>query len=234
MLAFTTHKRIFMALALAVLLNMPLQGHAQSYLNCLDTLTTINKSNPAQSPRHEKSERILNDRLLDSANQVIGEVKDVILNPQGEIINLDIEFDRLKIGTDRLTISYSDMNTEPAGNGYRIAFSKAQIIEMFPTLLETRPSEAHKSTPQALSLISMQNALVLTQGGKRIGRVHDILFDNLGGKALYLYIGMSNWASKAPMVAVPFDMVSYTIKANMIEIVVSDDMAKAMKETAKE
>lgn len=80
----------------------------------------------------------------------------------------------------------------------------------------------------------MQNALVLTQGGKRIGRVHDILFDNLGGKALYLYIGMSNWASKAPMVAVPFDMVSYTIKANMIEIVVSDDMAKAMKETAKE
>ena len=217
-----------MRMAVAVwiaLLAFALSAHAQepAYMGYLEELSQINATSPEQSPRHEHGREILSDRVLDRKNRVIGEIHDVILNVDGSLSMLDVEFDRLKIGKDHILADYGLLQMEPAGNGYKTGFDKAQIEDMFPELLSS--SKQARRIFGRPSIKSLAGASVKTGANKNLGRVIDILFDHLGGQALYLYVSMDYAGHRGKALAIPFEKVTYASRGKTIEVFVNDDLA---------
>lgn len=221
-----------LVLMLALPAQVPAYANELGYMGYLEQLGRLNAYSPEQSPRHERSEEVLTDRITDSKNAVMGEVRDVILNQQGAITMLDVELDRLKMGSDRMTLDYTAMAIEPAGNGYKLGLDKGQIVELFPTLLANIPTASGGD-----DMISTQNLIgktVKSESGRKIGLVEDVLFDQLGGKAELLFVSMKYSGLRGQGVAIPFNAARYDANGKYITVTVNDDMAKAMRDVAKD
>jgi sporulation protein YlmC with PRC-barrel domain len=217
-------------------LSLSPMAHAQGlgYMEYVEQLNRINHSRPEKNSRHERGSEILTDRLLDRKNQVIGEVRDVILGADGTIEMIDVEFNRLKIGTDRLAIGYDAMQLKPTSNGYKSGFEKDQFIDMFPSMLANITTAAGTESG-AVGIKNLQGATVRNADGRRMGYVNDVIFDTLGSKALYLYVDVKTGAlgGKGKSVSIPFDAATYTLKGKATNVVLGNDLAKAMVEYSK-
>lgn len=214
---------------------MAVPAHAQdiTYLRYLENLNEINSYRPEQSAKHERSEEILNDRILDSTNRVVGEVKDVLLTRSGSIETLNADFNRLKLGTDELFVDYGDLSMRPVSNGYKMSYSDDQIEDLVPALLANMATAAG-GDQDSYSLKKLIGAKVKAKDGRTLGNVEDVLFDNLGGRAELLFIEMKYRSARGESLAIPFSLAKYSASGKTIAITVPDQMADAMITHAKD
>jgi sporulation protein YlmC with PRC-barrel domain len=226
--------RIVMIVTALILMPLSVSAQNMGYMEYVEQLNRINHSRPEKNSRHERGTEILTDRLLDRKNQVIGEVRDVILGADGQIEMIDVEFNRLKIGTDRLAVGYDAMQLQPTSNGYKSGFEKDQIIDLFPTLLANITTAAGTESG-AVGVQKLQGATIKNMDGRKMGTVNDVIFDTLGGKALYLYVDVKTGflSGKGESVSIPFDAATYTLKGKVTQVTINNDLATAMAEYSK-
>ncbi len=218
---------IWALVTLALLIANPAMAQDITYSRYLENLNQINKARPEQSPKFQASKDILNDRILDSTNRVVGEVKDLLLTRSGSIENLNANFNRLKLGTDDLYVSYNDLNIRPVTNGYKMSYTDDQIEEIFPTLLANMASAAGADQDE-YSLKKIVGATVKAKDGRTLGKVEDVLFDQLGGRAELLLVSMNYKALRGKTLAVPFSLAKYDASESTLGVTMPDEMAEAM------
>jgi sporulation protein YlmC with PRC-barrel domain len=216
------------ALALvALMVTQPVYAQDITYSRYLENLNEINRARPEQSPKFQPSKDILNDRILDTTNRVVGEVKDLLLTRSGSIENLNANFNRLKLGTDELYVNYNDLNIRPVTNGYKMSYTDDQIEEIFPSLLANMASAAGGDQDE-FSLKKIVGSKVKAKDGRTLGTVKDVLFDQLGGRAELLLVSMSYKALRGETVAVPFSLAKYDGSGSALSVTMPNEMAEAM------
>ncbi len=173
---------------------------------------------------------LLRDRVLDKKNRVIGEVNDVILDKNGAIVMLDVDFNRLHNQTNSVLIDYNDMGVVPSTNGYKLNYSDGEIERLMPSMLDNLDTAGGKYyNSNKLSISRLKGQKIYNSQGDIIGEVTDVVFDTLGSYAKKLYIALSDKTVSGKKVAVPFR----SINSDVQKLMVSDGAAQAMLKYAQ-
>ena len=205
---------------------------AQDYSRYLEAVTQLNRINPLQNPEYESADKILKRRILDRKNKVIGQVKDVIINDNGSLASLEVDFDRLRLEGE-VFVNYRDMGVRPATNSYMISFADEQIEDMYPTLLAEMET-ASGEDEDAFSLRRLLGASVKAYDGRKLGVVEDVLFSANGGRAEALYISLKGYNLRGETLAIPLSMAEIEDRGFGKGIVLGDEQADAIIDYAEE
>ncbi len=206
----------------------PSLAQSSKYIQAFDRLDKINRYRPEQSAKHVANQDILAGRVLDRTNRVVGEVRDVILNRNGGIAMLDVNFNRINLGVDSLMVDYNQFDIRPATNGYKMGRTDDQVTAMLPSLLAATET-ASGNNADIFSLKKMIGQKVYSRSGKKLGKVEKVLFDASGSRAELLFISMEQRSIRGKKIAIPFAGPSYNSK----KINVRNDFADAMIAYAK-
>lgn len=172
-------------------------------MKAVERIDAINKRRPEQNNRHERAKDVLSARVLDRTNRVIGEVRNVILDRNGTIAFLNIEFNRMQMKIGALEVNYRDLGFQPVTNGYKMSYTDDQIEALAVELLaniETASGPAiDKHSLKALTGKNLHDVK-----GQKIAIIEDILFDNKGSRAELLLISMQYNSLSGKSFAIPF------------------------------
>lgn len=211
-----------------IILSFP--AYAQGVGANIQTLNDYNKLQPLQNPQYERAQKILDRRILDSKNHVVGEVNDVIVGPNGSIQSLNVEFDRMRLPAP-VYLNYRDMDIRPAGKSYILKFDEEQIVRLYPEILAQVETAAGGEGD--LSVSKLKGAGILAHDGRKIGQVSDILFSADGDRVEAVYVGLSAGVLGGKSVAIPLRAAQFgTDNLQKISGIVSNEMADAMIEYA--
>lgn len=224
--------RILAIVFFAVFLMISRPAAADTYTNTLLTITDMNRIQPLQNPEYETSARISARRVTDSKNKVVGEVRDVILNKNGSISSLQIEFDRLGLGTP-VYMDYSANRIDEISNGYALRFEDDQIEELYPSMLagiETAAGEQQDT----FSVQKLKGAAVMTKDGRKIGNVQEVLFNKRGRRAEALLLAMLIGGMRGETLAIPIGMTEIEPASGKVKATIENKQADAIIDYAKE
>jgi sporulation protein YlmC with PRC-barrel domain len=199
------------------------------YSRALQNISRLNNLDPMQDPDYETGHEVLQSRILDGSNRVIGEVSGVGLYASGRIAYLNVDFDRLRV-RGKVPVDYATLNLRRASNGYKTNFKSDQIEDMIPQML-ANVSTASGDGSQIIELDSLDNTLVVDGNGQRIGKVTHVLFGNRGAQATALLVTMFIGGVGNDTVAIPFTSTNIkTSRGRATEIKVSSADAQAMRD----
>lgn len=216
---------VFLSALVFALPSGAIAAESPAYNPRQEIIMDMNRIAAAQNPKFEKTEKILGRRILDRKNKVVGIVNDVVLNENGNISFLDVEFDRMQLSRSVL-INYGTLNIEPVTNGYAMTFDSKEIEKLYPSLLADIETAA--GDDEAYSLKKLAGMEVWTTGGRRIGKIDDVLFGSNGQRAEALYVGLSINTMHNKAVAMPFGDADFSKAIKLRRVVIPDDMADAM------
>ncbi len=218
---------VFMAAAF-----LPGMASPASYSRKAEQISAVNRMAPLQNPKYDRSEEILGRRVLDRKNKVVGDLRDVLLSPNGSIAFLDVNFDRIRLAQPVL-VNYSGFSIEPVTNGYAMTFDAAEIEGVYPQMLAEIQTAAGEGA-EIYSLKKLQGLTVKTESGRAIGRIDDVLFTGNGKRAEAFYVGLTAGTLRGRSVAVPFGEVNLANASSAREALVSDETADALIGIAKD
>lgn len=200
--------RFIFALFLMAICVVSTNAQAQDYM-LIEVLTQKNRLDPMQYPYYEPIERVIDRTVLDNSNKTVGEVRDVIINTNGSISSLGVEFDRLQMpGT--VPISYSEMIDRPADDAYYMRVNDDFLSERYPEILANIATAAGAS--DQISVKSLIGAPVESLDGRRLGKVENVLFSDNGGRVDSLYIKLSLGMFRGDTIAIPVNVVDFVNK----------------------
>lgn len=218
----------YLALLIAILLlSTPVAAQSMQFTRNAQLLDKVNSYAPEQSSRHEGAKDILKNRIIDKTNRVVGKVNDILLSKSGVVKMIDADFDRINLGTDTLFVNYSDLEIQPATNGYKMGYTDDQIKEQFPALLAGMQS-ASGAGSDLFSARKIAESAVRSSDGKKLGKIKDILFDNEGTRAELLFVSMNYKSVRGETLAIPFNKARYKYKGKTLTVIVDEAMAAAM------
>ena len=197
----------------------------------LQELQEINARNPARSSQYEDLANIRDDKILDSTNRVVGEVNDILLSQQGNIEYMNIDFNRLKLGTDSLFMAYGRAGMRPVSNGYKMTLSDDDIRTQLPTILAQTASAAGDDQ-DIYSASKIPGAPVFAQNGAQLGVVKKVLFEGQGRYAELLYIDYNHKRTRGRDMAIRFNDARFDASGNALRINVPVALAEAMEDFA--
>jgi sporulation protein YlmC with PRC-barrel domain len=209
----------------------PASARSLDEVKLLEQLTTLNRYPPLRSSEFDLSSQVLGRRIIDRKNKVVGQIKDVIINSNGGVEMFLVEFDRLKVSG----AVYMDANELKVGDftkRYSIDMNDEELVTMFPTLLANTATAAGDAT-EMQSVGKVVGAEVISDDGRRLGTVENVLFDNSGKKARGLYVNFTHSAMGSNSFAIPFSMVSFAEKTGKTVIVVDPAEADLLVEFIK-
>lgn len=206
----------------------------ESYSSVLDTLTELNRIAPLQNPQFDSAEELLSRRILDRKNKTVGEIRNIVVNENGSISSLGVEFDRLRLSAD-IFLNYRETVDRPASQGYILRFDADTLEDRFAELLAATEKAAGRS--DVISVRDMiDSGVKASDTNETIGRVSDVLFSNDGEVASALYIEMTKGMLRGKYVAIPFNMVTWKQEQAKIKktAILSANEAQALIALAKE
>lgn len=205
---------------------------AQSGSRLNDSLNFLNRQKPLQNPRFQRASKVLDNRILDRRNRVVGEINDILLSDNGDISTLNVELDRLRIRGD-VFLGYSDMRIGAVSNAYTLNISDDQLEELVPTLLNNIET-ASGSSSDIISLQSLSGARLVAKDGRRLGKVSDVLFSNNGARAQALYVALNYKSVRGDKLAIPFSAAEFEPSGRSVNVVLENAQADAILEYARE
>jgi sporulation protein YlmC with PRC-barrel domain len=224
----TMVKNISVLIALLIMLALPALAAApgsSEFNSNLLTVREFNKIKPMQNPEYERGTRVLERRVLDSKNKVVGGVDDIVLAPNGSIESLKIDFDRLRLNT-AVYVNFRTLKVNSVTRGYQLSFNENEITDIYPGLLADIATAAGDEGD--LSTSRIRGTTVMSENGRRIGTVEDVLFSSSGNRAQALYIEMAGSSMNETGVAIPFRSGAFREQGSKMTLVVPDVMADAM------
>ena len=218
------------AFALIAIVFSPVQTLANND-RALEQLTSLNRMNPLQNPEFDRAGKILGRKILDRKNKVVGRVDDVIVNSNGTIASLQTDFDRLRLGTD-LYLNYRSLNIRTRSTSYALGMDADEIEDFYPQLLADIETASGNNT-STFSVREMMGAPILSDKGRKIGKVKNVLFANNGGIVRALYAEFTSGILRGRTIAIPFRSANLQVKKNRITAVIDEEFADSMAKAAE-
>lgn len=179
-----------------VLLSSPV--FAQDGVSPSITLKEMNRIKPLQNPRYIHFEDILDRRIVDSRSKVVGEMKDVIINQDGAIVWLLVNFDRLHLRKS-VYLDYIAMDVESMDDAYRLPFNSEELAGLYKKLTTALPKDQ-----ELFSLSEIMGRSVVNANEENIADVAEILFNQEGRAVDAYYLNVSYKTIRNQGVAIPF------------------------------
>ena len=220
-----TLKILIVALAVIAISLSAHMSYAQS-ARAIEQIKDFNRIKPLQNPDFEKADDILDRRLLDSKNRVVGEISDVIVNANGTISSIVTEFDRLRLGTE-LFLNYRSLGIQPRSDSYALRIDADEIEAFYPTLLaETQAASGVED--ETMSLNKLIGAPLVSTNGRKVGKVKNILFNDNGSIIRAAYIELSTGLQRGETIAIPFRNIDFSMDGNRPKGTLEEDFIDAM------
>lgn len=191
-------------------------------LQSLLRLETLNEKDPEQNRSFIGMGDIIGRRILDNTNRVLGDVRDITLDRNGGIVNLQADLDRLNLGAGTMPINFDRFGVRLSNNAYKLNFNDDQIAGLVPEILATIPTAAGENT-DTFSLKKIRGKKVYAFDGRYIGKVRNVMFNASGTRAEMLYIDIGYKSLNGKKLGIPF--AGNTYESNSIKV--RDDMADA-------
>ena len=224
-------KTVFVCGLFAVaLLVAPITTHAQD-VRALEQLSDLNRINPKQNPAYETSDEILNRKILDRKNYVIGEVEDVTLRQNGTIVSIVSDLDRLRLG-NTVHLDFREMRIQTLSDTYALAMEDDELKDFYPQLLANMET-ASGTEDDVLSTRNLIGSKIKAEDGRTLGEVQQVMFSSNGGRAAGLLIEVNIGTTRGEYVAIPFRTTKLTSEYSKITGTISNGMADAIIEVAK-
>lgn len=207
-------------------------SNAEAQTGLREDLTLLNRIEPLQHPDFDTAQEILDRRIIGRKNKVLGEVENVILNDNGNIVSLEVKLDRL--GQQKpVMMNYNAVDAAPATNGYILGFEKAEIEELYPSMLANIETAAGGKNDDAYSLKQLPGTEIRTSQGQRVGEISNVLFGANGDRAEAFYVTIDQGKARAKSIAVPFDLLHLARSGTRLKATVEKDEALMLAEFAK-
>lgn len=201
---------------------------AQSYTEMYEQISTINRVQPLSNPSYARTYEVLTRKVQDRKNRVVGEVKDVLISKYGPVEALNVNLDRLNLGT--IIVDMQDTGIKSLRDSYAFAnYDEEGIQDLYPTLLANIQTAAGEDQ-NVVSLQNLTGASVKTTSGDMVGKVEDVLFSKTGNVAEALYVQMKYKTMSKDHIAIPFGVADYSKLDSHKEVILFDDQAKAMSD----
>lgn len=194
-----------------------------------------NRLKPLQNPRYERSEKIINRRITDSKNKVIGEVKDLLFDQSGHVKSIYVDFDRLNLGKS-VYLNYDTLDIKSTSSGYKLGFNGDEVETLYPALLsgiETAAGDPDGDDTMIFSLNKILGISVIDSAGRSIGNLEDMLFDSNGAYIRSAYININHQTIHNKGVAVPLSILKFEEKYGKTQIVIDESYVAPILEMAR-
>lgn len=213
------------AMATLALTIVPTTTHAQSN-RALEQLSALNRINPLQNPEFERSEKVIDRKIVDRKNKVVGTAEDIILNQNGTIASIQTDFDRLRLGND-VNLNFRTMRIRTISNAYALNMDADEIADFYPQLLSDIET-ASGDGANTFSARKIIGAPIRAKDGRRLGKVKSILFGANGGIASAVYAEMTYGTLRGETLAIPFRSVNFKTERGRLRGTVDNQLAGAM------
>ena len=215
----------YLIIALAAFMFAPL-ALAQGYTETYNKITDMNRVKPLQNPGYERTYEILGRKIQSSKTRVVGRVQDVLLTPFGQVTALNVDLDRLRLGS--IVLGLEDANIQASRDAYVFSsYDREQIENLFPQFLANIQTAAGEQT-DIISLNKLTGATLKTPNGDRIGKVKDVLFSSRGDRAEAIYVNVKYKTVRNIELALPFGMMDYSKLPTHKEITIPKEQASAL------
>lgn len=171
----------------------------QTPIQAYERLSQLNRIDPLQNPHLTTAERLLSFNILDRQVRVTGQTRDIIVNTNGKIESVYMDFKDRKIGQGYY-LGFDAMNMRVQPNGFALNYDQKQIADLLPEILASTAT-ASGNADSTFSLKQMQGAIVQSASGQFFGRAKTILFKNRTPQAEAVVVELS----RRQNIAVPFD-----------------------------
>ena len=227
--------KIFLGfLALAMLLatstaaaqNKP--NETPEFFSSYETLGKINSEKSWLGARNERAQDVLRGRLIDNKNKVIGQIEDIVFSAGGSIVKLQVDLNRMQGGS--VLLDYSALGMKAVGSGYKTSYDDDQIKAMLPGLLAQLETAGGPAQPYSLK--NIRGSAVITEDGRSIGKIRDVLFSDVGKQGEFLYIDVGGSGIKRGQMAIPFASARFESAGQnpQVKAIVSETTARAIAE----
>ncbi len=193
-----------------------------------------NRIDPMQNPRYVSSDKVMKRHILDNASGVVGEVKDIIIDENGLVISLYVDFDRLRLA-EPIYMNYKDLDAESVTSGYRLGMNKKEIEELYPSLLSSIETAAGEGEGvKKYSVRELIGSSVVTSDGDNIGNLEDILFDQEGSYVRGIYLNINYKTVRNKAIAVPLSVINFEPDNGRIHVMIKKKFADLIVKYAKD
>lgn len=178
---------------------------ADEYDAAYQTLTEMNRIQPLQNPQYEKDSKVLARRLIDRKNKVMGDVHDILVDKDGVVTSLNVDFNRLQ-HRDTVFLNYRKLKIRPAQNGFITNFNSDDVASLYPSFVADVESAA--GGEDVYSVKNLKGISVTAEDGRNLGTVDNILFGAEGERVEAVNVSLKTGILHGQTVAVPFKSVS--------------------------
>lgn len=216
-------KKLLLLSFLAIIATNP--ARAQTYVELYEKINDLNVIKALQNPNWERAYQMMNRSVQDRKHQGVGQIKNITMTRIGLIDSLEINFDKLSLGTVNLNLRESGLS--PARDMYIFnEFDEEQLEELVPVFLSNIQT-ASGTDDGLISLNRLIGAKIYTDTGTKVGEVADVLFDDEGVRAEALYVKLNYNRARGQTLAIPFGAVDYSRLGEEKRLTVTEDLAKA-------
>ena len=219
--------RIFISAVIFVASSPAAADQSPEYFKALEDISAANKIKPWQQSDNERAQDVLDGSVLDEKNKVVGEVRDLLLAPSGGIDQIDVNLNRLRLGP--LTLNYSALGFQAVGSGYKANYTDQQIKDMYPQLL-AGVETASGGAAASFSLRKILGSTLQAEDGRVLGRITDVVFNDLGRRAAYLYVETKSRNMTRKNLVIPFSAPHYSAGGAHPKIMLNNAAADALVE----
>ena len=222
--------RLFLTV-LCISLTLSFPAMAQSNIALKRSLNDLNRIKPLQNPRFETINEFRERRILDTTNKVAGIVKDALFQPNGTITSLLVSFDRLRLNQE-VYLNYQTLDIGSVSTGYRLGFRNEEIASLYPELLANIETAAGQNGLQSVKNVIGRN--VITDKGRRIGKVSDILFNESATRVMGIYVNVTFQSLRNEGIALPLNAVTFKQRNTRDIVEINQDFADNVIEYIRE
>jgi len=217
------------AFALIAILFAPSQTWGQSN-RTLEQLSQLNRINPLQNPEYEQGRKVINRKIIDRKNKVVGRVEDIIVNQNGTIASIKTDLDRLRLGSS-VHLNYRNMRIRTVSNAYALNMDSDEIADFYPQLLADIET-ASGADNDSFSMKKIIGASLRAKDGRRLGKVENVLLGSNGAVVRAVYAKLAYGTQRGDTIAVPFRNVAFTSKNGRLSGTIENDVADAILKIA--
>lgn len=175
-------------------------AHAQTTISALQEIISLNEIPAEQNASYQKTSQVLKRDIVDRKNKVIGEVHDVLVQANGSIDSLYVDFD--EVGFDQLVyLDYQGMAVRSSSASYNLTFSDHQIELIYPEIL-ANTAVAAGDDADTYSVTSLIGGPVRSNSGEKVGVVDTVLFNSTGTMAVAVLIKGEDGKFALPFTAI--------------------------------
>lgn len=196
-----------------------------------ENLLQINRVKPLQNPQYTSANDILKRRIMDYQNKVVGEVVDTIIDKNGYVASLLVDFDRMHL-RQNVFIDYQKTGVEGTADGYVLALREDEISQRYPELLADIQTAAGEEG-DVISVKKLRGEALRNERGRKIGTVKDILFAPNGRRVEALYVSVDYDTVRDIGIAVPYNAVKFEGKMDKPNPVLAKADAETLIDFAK-